>query len=395
MAFSFEKFDGNSNAPFFDGLHEGLLLRQEKFEARRRASLLYVSNGIAALLLLAFGVLAALDGRSGLAAFLLGQAAFALALVLLLKCTRNVRLANLGCVAGVMSLFAYLLATGGVDNTGPLWAYPLAAATIFLQGARRGLFLLGIMFCMALLIFALPPGQIVTADYPLNFKLRFLVTFAALTIFAAMHEFARARFQASLVRMSVQLDQLSHSDPLTGLPNRRYMRSRLEAENRRYLRHGRTYAILYADVDHFKGINDRHGHQAGDAVLQAIGEVLRDGVRQADEVCRWGGEEFLILLPETEEANAVEVAEKLRAAVAAMAFRHGDSILQATMSFGVHAIDHADQIDHFIHFADQKLYRAKASGRNCVVASLSSLAPRNEAGGNILPFALASRAAAG
>ncbi|MBI1892140.1 MAG: GGDEF domain-containing protein [Burkholderiales bacterium] len=389
MAVSLGKFDRDGGVPSNEGTLEGLPLRQEKFEAHRRAALLYVSSGIATCLLLCFGLLAATNGRSALAAFLIAHGLFSIGLMLVLKFTEKISLVNVGFVCAVMTLFAYLLASGGVDNTGPLWAYPLAAATIFLQGARRGLFLLGIMFCIALTIFSVQWPNVITATYSSSFKLRFLVTFAALAFFAAMHEFARARFQEKLLRMSVQLDQLSHSDPLTGLPNRRYMCERLEAENQRYLRHGRAFSILYADVDYFKRVNDHCGHQAGDAVLQAISEVLRSGVRQADEVCRWGGEEFLILLPETEEAQAIEVAEKLRLAVASLNLNHDDAPLPMTMSIGVHAIDGPDQVDAFIHCADQKLYRAKANGRNCVVATLTDVAIKNEMSGNALSFALA------
>jgi diguanylate cyclase (GGDEF)-like protein len=300
-----------------------------------------------------------------------------------------VRLANQGFTYGVLALFTYLIASGGIDHTGPMWAYPIVAATIFLQGARRGLLLAAVMCCITVAVFfGSFPDELAPAAYAADFKWRFIATFAALALFVALHEFARARNQQQLLHVSAQLDQLSHTDQLTGLPNRRYMNARLESENSRFLRQPRPYSILFADVDHFKRINDRCGHHAGDHALQTIARSLRGNLRQRDEVGRWGGEEFLILLPDTDQAQAVDVAEKLRAAVAAIPLAHGDLPLKLTMSFGVHTVHSQGKPDTFVHCADQKLYLAKKAGRNRIVADLEQAMPGGAFNGDALALAL-------
>lgn len=345
-------------------------LHAENFEVRRQLYLMYLGNGIACCLLLLFGALALRANYPVVAFVTLLHALICSVNLLLLKSTGNLRLANRGFNAGILLLFTFLLVSGGIDQTGALWAYPIAVATIFLQGARRGLWLVALMASIALLIFFGPLTFEGQALYAQDFKIRFLATFGTLALFAALHEYARARNQDKLLRMSAQLDRISHTDSLTALPNRRYMVERLEIENSRYLRHQRAYSIVFADIDHFKSVNDRYGHQAGDQALQAVAQTLRSQVRQLDEVCRWGGEEFLLLLPETDLPQAIEAAEKLRAAVARMPFQHGDTRLQLSMSFGVHTVDCQGRIDTFIHRADQKLYLAKNTGRNRVVAHL-------------------------
>lgn len=353
---------------------DNLRHRYESIEQRRQRILVYLGNGVSFGFLVAFGVLAIHAGRITLAWFTLANAAITLGNILLFKFTRNHTWASYGFSYGLLVLFTYLLASGGVDQTGPLWAYPMVAATISLMGARRGLFIIGAMFCIALVLFAVPLPWVEVTSYSLNFKIRFIATFLALTLFTALHEYARAKNQGELLRVSSRLDQLSHTDALTGLPNRRYMIDRLEVENSRHARHQRSYSILYGDVDNFKRINDEFGHQTGDAVLQAIARTIRSCLRQHDEVSRWGGEEFLILLPETDAPLSLEVAEKLRAAIAALQFRIDDATLPLTMSFGVHTVNGHGKIDAFIHHADQKLYCAKKNGKNRVVADLSASA---------------------
>jgi diguanylate cyclase (GGDEF)-like protein len=238
---------------------------------------------------------------------------------------------------------------------------------------RRGLPLVGLMFGVAAAVFFLPAPWpwLELASYSANFKARWLATLFSLTVFTVLHEYARARNLDELVLVSGQLDRLSRTDQLTSVPNRRYMMDRLEAENSRFQRNQRPYSILYGDVDNFKSVNDLHGHQTGDAVLMAIASAMRPCVRQHDEVSRWGGEEFLILLPETGLAAAIEVAEKLRATIAAIEFHHSGGTLQLTMSFGVHTVDRQGPIDSFIHEADRNLSHAKRSGKNRVVAGIA------------------------
>jgi diguanylate cyclase (GGDEF)-like protein len=349
---------------------ENLRQHYEDFERRRQFVLLYLFNGVACFFLFVFGISAIYKGRHVLAMMMIFLVAITFTNILLLKFTKKQRFARTGFICGVIILFGYLIVSGGVNNTGPLWCYPCVAATFFLQGARRGSPVIVVFFLVAIFAFYFPPHGIEVADYSSDFKLRFISTFLALSIFVGLHEFARARNQDELYRVSDRLDQISKLDQLTNLPNRRYMIDRLEAENSRFARHARPFSILYADIDNFKTINDRHGHQVGDNVLKTIAQKIRATLRHHDEASRWGGEEFLIMLPETDQDMAKEVAEKLRAAVAAIEFKHGDTSLHLTMSFGVHTINQVCSLDDAINLSDKRLYVAKNSGKNRVVTNI-------------------------
>ncbi|MBB6183609.1 sensor domain-containing diguanylate cyclase [Oleiagrimonas soli] len=155
-------------------------------------------------------------------------------------------------------------------------------------------------------------------------------------------------------------------DPLTGLFNRRYLEVSLNRELLRSRRHGRSVAVMMLDMDHFKRFNDTHGHDAGDELLQQFAAVLRDNMRAEDIACRYGGEEFVLILPEVEHASALQRAEDIRQAVAAMKVRHQGALLgTVTVSIGVAMQDtQGSEPGTLLHAADQALYRAKNAGRN-------------------------------
>lgn len=345
--------------------------RYESIEVQRRTLLLYLGNGVSSVFLLAFGIADLLQGRDLLAYFLLIHCGITVANILIFRFTGNHDWAGYGFAYGLLALFTFLVGTGAVQHTGALWGYPMAASAVTVLRARLGLIVIAAMCGIALLLFVIPPTLIGTLPYSPEFKIRYTATFFALTLFIALHEYARSRSQNELLRLSAQLDHLSQTDVLTGLPNRRFMLDRLEEENSRNLRHQRPYAILYGDVDDFKSINDSYGHQAGDEALRLIGQTLRNSLRQHDLVCRWGGEEFLVLLPETGAELAKEVAEKLRKSITAIEFCPAATPHPLTMSFGLHPVASHGNINSFIQQADQKLYRAKQAGKNCAVAELT------------------------
>lgn len=168
-----------------------------------------------------------------------------------------------------------------------------------------------------------------------------------------------------------QLEMLVRTDPLTGLANRRMLTERLEAESERAAVFGHELSILYIDVDHFKQINDRFGHPAGDRALRLIADTLRARTRVFDTVARYGGEEFVVVMPGSDEAEARAVAERLRVAVEEIAFepeprlvhRLGVSIGIACRPAGVEGVS----ADSLVNAADRALYLAKQAGRNRVV----------------------------
>ncbi len=186
----------------------------------------------------------------------------------------------------------------------------------------------------------------------------------------------RARVRASL-RTKYLLDLLNKKaqiDGLTGLWNRTYMDQRLEAELSISTRQGTAFSCIMADVDHFKQINDNYGHACGDAALRTISQVFNENCRVEDIVCRYGGEEFAILLPGIESGGAITFAERLRSVVEQLSLLHDGQRVKLTCSFGVATIDPSIAATVSpVTLADQALYQAKRSGRNRVVAENTQL----------------------
>ena len=168
-----------------------------------------------------------------------------------------------------------------------------------------------------------------------------------------------------------RMESMALTDPLTGLLNRRSMEQRLREAVQAFQRTGRPFSVIMADVDHFKRINDVHGHEAGDGVLRAVAALLGARLRGHDALARWGGEEFLLLLPETDLAAACDVADRLRAAAEAE-LGHGAGFGQSvTLTFGVSVFDRPMRVAACLKQADDALYAGKAGGRNRVVRAAS------------------------
>lgn len=170
-----------------------------------------------------------------------------------------------------------------------------------------------------------------------------------------------------LEAMVEKLTLLSTQDSLTGLNNRRYFTQRARAEWQEFKRHNRTFSLLIVDIDFFKKINDKYGHHVGDIVLVKIANILKDNLRESDVIARWGGEEFLILLPSLNVQEAYWVAEKLRKNVAEQIIEADPNSVSVTITCGVADIKDYDSVDACIHAVDKKLYAGKESGRNAVV----------------------------
>jgi diguanylate cyclase (GGDEF)-like protein len=174
-------------------------------------------------------------------------------------------------------------------------------------------------------------------------------------------------YRLASVEVERRMEALAMTDALTRLPNRRYIRELLESERVSALHSGRGFGVIIADIDGFKSINDTRGHDGGDHVLREVAAVLRGALRANDSAARWGGEEFLFLLPDTDLAGAGAVAEKLRVAVENAALSFADQPLPVTLTFGVAVCSGAGSIDESVRRADRALYRGKSLGKNRVV----------------------------
>jgi two-component system, cell cycle response regulator len=168
-----------------------------------------------------------------------------------------------------------------------------------------------------------------------------------------------------LVEANERLAAQALTDDLTGLANRRHGAHELERAVALATRHGHPLALVRVDIDHFKDINDTYGHQAGDQVLAEVGRRLAGALRGGDELARWGGDEFVIILPDTERDGALRAAERLRAAVDAAPVPVGDGEAAVTISVGW-AHWSGDTPDDLLARADRSLYQAKDTGRNAV-----------------------------
>lgn len=173
-----------------------------------------------------------------------------------------------------------------------------------------------------------------------------------------------------LAAANTKITQLMHTDPLTGLSNRRQLMELLEAEMSKARRHDYALSAVMMDIDHFKSINDTFGHDAGDRVLAGVAQTMRSMCRKEDIVARFGGEEFVLILPSSPSASTLECAERIRKAIQDTAFE-GIS-RQVTASFGVTLFTKNDTQDSFLKRADNALYQAKTSGRNRIELIQSS-----------------------
>jgi two-component system cell cycle response regulator len=165
--------------------------------------------------------------------------------------------------------------------------------------------------------------------------------------------------------------EMAITDPLTGLYNRRYMESHLATQIEQAAARGKPLTVLVIDIDYFKAINDSHGHDAGDDVLREFATRIRKSIRGIDLACRYGGEEFVVVMPETDMAVGTIVAERLRRRIASEPFsiQQGGGSIEVTISIGIATLDTADDnATSVLKRADQALYRAKRDGRNRVVA---------------------------
>ncbi|MCC4271962.1 GGDEF domain-containing protein [Marinobacter nauticus] len=171
----------------------------------------------------------------------------------------------------------------------------------------------------------------------------------------------------------IAIEQTALTDSLTGIGNKRALVEALQRASAMADRHGAPWSLILCDLDHFKLINDNHGHVVGDHILARTAEKLEQALRNSDTVYRFGGEEFAILLPHTNEQEAREVADRIRGAIESIRVDGGETPLTVTASCGVamHLTD--EQPEQWLARADEALYRAKAAGRNCtrVFASIS------------------------
>ncbi len=164
-----------------------------------------------------------------------------------------------------------------------------------------------------------------------------------------------------------KIEFAARQDPLTGLWNRRAIHEFLNEEIKRFNRSEEIFSLILCDIDHFKNFNDTYGHDCGDFVLKSLSCLISSSIRNTDKLCRWGGEEFLILLVNTNTDSAKKIAEHIRERIEHKIFEFNDIKLETRMTFGVSTYKRNINIEECIKHADLALYNGKSAGRNCVV----------------------------
>ncbi len=195
-----------------------------------------------------------------------------------------------------------------------------------------------------------------------------IVGLATTFLFSALFAVDVNSMQLRMESEQERLEDEASYDPLTHFLNRRSMDERLNHTHRNAIINEVPYSLIMADIDHFKNFNDSYGHDCGDFVLQNISKIIMGQIRSKDSVCRWGGEEFLILVNDGPEI-AVDVANRIRAAIEAYEFNYEGKTLHVTITLGVSGYYSSAKVKTLIEIADKRLYKGKENGRNQVVSS--------------------------
>ncbi len=193
-----------------------------------------------------------------------------------------------------------------------------------------------------------------------------VITVVVLAITGHYFETSAADAEKALIQANKKLAGLATTDPVTNLVNRRIILSRIEQEKNRMERGSKPFTLIMVDVDNFKQVNDEYGHTGGDYVLVNLAEAISLTLRKQDEVARWGGDEFLIMLPETDVEGGVIVAEKIRTKIIETPFIYREMEIPVTITLGVGACEPGSGVGSCIRKADQALYAGKQAGKNRV-----------------------------
>ena len=287
-------------------------------------------------------------------------AILALVLILLLPRIRRIQLLSFVYLMVLFSALVVALLTPGVSEMVFVWFYLIPVLAHFVHGRRFGLIISLVLLSAAWFLYA----QRYYDARALNDALGlFNIVTCSFVLTGGVYAYEFSREQAA-----EKLYQLASTDSLTGLANRKYLRELLDYTLEYARRTGGPFTLLGVDLDHFKSINDRYGHDVGDQVLRGFADILRERLRSADTPARWGGEEFLILLPGTDGSGALNIAEVLREAVAAQIFDACGERISVTISIGIAQFPgDGTTVQQLLETADHRLYEAKDKGRDCVV----------------------------
>ena len=336
----------------------------QDIEHRRRVFLIAFYAIVGSIFLVSFSVVSLIQGRTVLASILLANSAFCIAFMIYSRITSRVRGVSYLFSAQAAALAVFLVLSGGVEGTGVYFAFALTLMMIMIgiTTLRSGI-VLSLMFLslMTLGLYAELPGLYA---YDAVHKSRIVLSLFSVCMMALISEWVRIRSYSAITDTTEKLSADAHHDPLTKLLNRRGF----EQEVGRMSGTDFPAVLALIDIDHFKRINDEYGHDAGDVALRCVAEYLRSNMKGRDMMCRWGGEEFVVLFRHTSLKNATKVLAQISDEARAGSISYGASTFRITFSAGLAQLRSKGEFQNGIQRADQLLYHAKESGRDRIVS---------------------------
>lgn len=257
-------------------------------------------------------------------------------------------------------------------HTSLLWWYAYPLLVVPIMGCSKGLW---IVIAANVFTISFIHWPSLYGDYASNsqiFKLRFSFSFAFVSLTSYVLNWVTEQASQKNKQSMELLQRYAVYDELTELYNRRGLKEKLQHELRLAFRRQTEMSIVLCDIDYFKAVNDKYGHDAGDEALRSIARTLKDTARDTDIVGRWGGEEFLIVLPDTKLEKAFQLVERIRSRVEESLIDLDDTSIHLSISCGLSSTRFCKTLDELVSAADECLYMAKADGRNCTRSILQS-----------------------
>jgi len=333
-------------------------------ELKRKKFVLYFASYIGALVILIFAFKNYDSSNNTLSLVLLSSAFFIFSNAFISHFTNQFQTSCfIGCFC-IAALMLQLLISGGYENTALYWMYPFPLVFFALLNYKIGL--VANLILWFFLTFLLYNPDLLVAQYRDTELARFSASLLITILIGFLSEYYRFRSHKELSDINAEKQHQANTDSLTGLPNRRFIESCYIKHLHEQKNNKMPLTLVMVDIDHFKNVNDTYGHDIGDEVLCFIAHQLKKNLRQSDVAVRVGGEEFLLLIPQTTLENSIKVANKIRTLIDRNTFRQGNVSINITASFGLSICNELTDLNTAIKQADQQLYKAKESGRNCI-----------------------------
>lgn len=342
-------------------------LDTQRAERKRRESLCRGMCASSTVLLIAYAIKDAATGETMIALIVSIYAVINLFVMALYDRFRYLDAFSYYLVAAASSLLLILVFTGGSGNSGIIWLPACPILIYSILSVRLATTINLSLYAVVIFVLLGPDMPFMTAEYSTHMKYAGIGSVLLVGLFTYTQARTREQALQSIGQLNTELRQIASTDSLTHLSNRRDMSLRLEFECKRAQRAEDEFSIIVCDIDYFKKINDSFGHSVGDQALQAFSQLLESRFRETDKVGRWGGEEFLVILPHTDLEEATVTANNVRLELCQTSLLPHMPNRLVTMSAGVASSSESTDPGTLLKIADNRLYEAKNSGRNRVM----------------------------